>query len=380
MNKPKSEIKVAVALSGGVDSSVTLALLKNEGYDATAIFMENWTNDSFKKYGYGASYTGCTTDQDKADAIRVASHLGIPFEVWNFEKEYQEQVMKYFFSEYKAGRTPNPDIICNKEIKFGIFFDRAMGQGYDLVATGHYARIKNGKLLKGTDPSKDQSYFLCTLGQKQIEHTLFPIGEYKKTQIRQLALRFYLPTAQKKDSQGICFIGKISVADFLKTFIKGHPGDIVTTSGKVIGRHDGIEFYTIGQRHGIKIGGGLPYYVVSKNSVINELVVALGENDPALMASVLLTEKPIWTQGESPKFPLKADVVIRYHHAPASALINKKGNGLEITFDKPEKAVTPGQYAVFYKGDELIGSAVISEARKIGSKEASRLRPALAGL
>ncbi|MGE5392161.1 MAG: tRNA 2-thiouridine(34) synthase MnmA [Candidatus Saccharibacteria bacterium] len=357
MKNAKRQQTVVVGMSGGVDSSVTAALLKKRGFDVVGVFMKNWSQD-FGDYG-------CTWAEDAEDARLVADVLKIPFYVWNFEKEYYDRVVEYFLREYKAGRTPNPDAMCNKEIKFKAFLDKALKLGADMVATGHYARIEKDKagyrLLKGVDPAKDQSYFLYTLKQEQLAKTLFPIGGYFKPEIRKLAKRFGLPNHAKKDSQGICFIGKIDVTEFLRAHIKAEAGEVVTASGRVVGRHYGLPFYTIGQRDGIGIGGTGPYYVVAKKSKTNQLVVTNDPKDKKLWRKEFTMTDLTWT-GRQPKFPLRASVVIRYHHPPYPALLGKPDSGsIKVTFDEPQRAITPGQAAVVFHGDELLGGGVIKK-------------------
>lgn len=341
---------IVVGMSGGVDSSVSAALLKQQGFDVIGIFMKNWSED-FGDYG-------CSWAEDSEDARKVAQKLGIPFYVWNFEKEYYDKVVEYFFREYAAGRTPNPDVMCNSEIKFKVFLDKALQLGADFVATGHYARIEGGKLLKGIDPAKDQSYFLYTLKQIQLEKILFPIGNMKKSEVRKLAKKFNLPNAEKKDSQGICFIGKINVTEFLKAHVKAEIGEIVGTSGQVLGRHDGLPYYTIGQREGMKLGGLGPYYVVGKDLKANRLVVTNDKQDAQLWKRRFLVSDLSWA-GKTPDFPLHTGVTIRYHHPEYQAEIELHDNKLEIFFDQPQRALTPGQAAVIYDGDKLLGGGII---------------------
>jgi len=390
-------------MSGGVDSSVAAALLKKQGYDVIGVFMKNWSQDfaapksgrrstelSEPRSGAGASPSrtgrgdfGCTWVEDAEDARKVAKVLDISFYVWNFEKEYYEKVVEYFLREYAAGRTPNPDVMCNREIKFKLFLDKALSLGADYVATGHYARIKklritnyelkanpqsairNPKiyqLRKGIDPAKDQSYFLYTLKQEQLAKILFPIGEYKKSKVRQIAKKFGLPNYAKKDSQGICFIGKINVREFLKEKIPAVAGEIVATSGQVIGQHDGLPYYTIGQREGMGLGGDGPYYVVNKDFETNRLFVSNDQNDPQLWKKEFTITDVSWV-GNVPEFSLEAGVSIRYHHLNYPAVISKQEteNRLKIVFDQPQRAITPGQAAVIYQGDELLGGGVIDK-------------------
>lgn len=361
--KNRKKKTVVVGMSGGVDSSVTAALLKQQGFDVIGVFMKNWSED-FGDYG-------CTWAEDSEDARKVAQVLGIPFYVWNFEKEYHDKVVEYFFREYAAGRTPNPDVMCNSEIKFKVFLNKALLMGADFVATGHYARIReirstkseirNYKLLKGIDPAKDQSYFLYTLKQKQLAKILFPIGHLPKSEVRKLAKKFQLSNAEKKDSQGICFIGKINVTEFLKAHVKAKVGEIVTTTGQKIGQHTGLPFYTIGQRQGIGLGGSGPYYVVDKNFETNHLVVTNDKEDEQLWKKKFTVTDLSWVN-KTPDFPTHTDVTIRYHHPEYSASIEQiTDNKLEINFDQAQRAITPGQAAVFYAGDELLGGGVIDQ-------------------
>lgn len=350
--------KVFVGLSGGVDSSVTAALLIQAGYDVTGVFMQNWSAD----------FAGCCNlSQDTADARAVANQLGIPFYVWNFEAEYKAKVLDYFFAEYEAGRTPNPDVMCNREIKFKLFLDRALKLGADLVATGHYAQVlaEDGifKLKKGIDPAKDQSYFLCRLGQHELSHALFPLGTLPKSAVRKLALDFKLPTATKKDSQGICFVGQIDIKEFLQTRIKSSPGAIVNGSGEIIGEHQGLAFYTIGQREGLggNLAGG-PYYVVDKKISTNELLVTSDPFDKLLWRSTCIINDLSWVN-HPVELPADLEIVIRYHHEAVAARLEYSTDGqILINFHDAQRAVTPGQLAVIFKGDELLGAGVIIQA------------------
>ncbi len=350
-------------MSGGVDSSVTAALLKQQGFNVVGVFMKNWSED-FGDYG-------CTWAEDSEDARKVAQMLNIPFYVWNFEKEYHDKVVEYFLREYQNNRTPNPDVMCNSEIKFKVFLDKAMKLGADYIATGHYARIsaerRGGrgeiKLLKGVDPAKDQSYFLYTLKQHQLAKAMFPLGEYKKSEIRDMARKFKLPTAEKKDSQGICFIGKINVTEFLRAHVKARAGEVVLAGGKVVGQHTGLPFYTIGQREGIGIGGAGPFYVVDKDVKGNKLIVTNDKEDKQLWKQEFIVTDVSWT-GEAPKLPTQLGVTIRYHHPDYPAEIEEMKDGnLKVKFKDPQRAITVGQAAVFYDRDELIGGGVIQQVK-----------------
>lgn len=353
-NKKK---KIFVAMSGGVDSSVVAALLKEQGYDVTGVFMKNWSDSSFYK-----DKTMCPWVVDQEDARKVASVLQIPFYTFDFEKEYREKVVEYMVEGYKSGITPNPDIMCNKEIKFGIFFDKAMELGADMIATGHYARITNNngiyQLLTGIDTNKDQSYFLYLLGQKQLSRTLFPLGEYTKLHVREMAKKYNLPTADKKDSQGVCFVGEIDVFEFLKTQIPTHKGKIITTSGKEIGEHEGVEFYTIGQRHGIgSPGGGTPYYVIGKDAQKNILYVGEGKEDKELYNKSLIAINPYWITNARPN---TCYARIRYRQALQECEIRyNDNNSLTVLFKEPQCAISPGQSIVFYENDIVLGGAII---------------------
>ena len=363
---------VFVGLSGGVDSSVAAALLKERGYNVVGVFMQNWSEA-----------IGCDWDKERKDALAVAQKLGIPFKVYNFEKEYQEQVIEEFFQEYAAGRTPNPDMACNQKIKFGTFLQRALAEGADLVATGHYARVKKApvftwRLLKAVDQTKDQSYFLATLNQKQLSKVLFPIGDYRKTQVREIAATFGLPTAAKKDSQGICFVGNVALRDFLATRFPIKKGKVINTDGMIVGEHDGVWFYTIGQRHGLRLSGkgvnrDLPYYVVEKDAGANQLTVALGRHHAALYSQSLVVSNIHWISGALPKLPLACQARIRYRQVPQEVILSVVDGlwparpavpvgrlaGGSLVFDQPQWAITPGQYVVLYDGDEVLGSGVI---------------------
>lgn len=367
--------KVFVAMSGGVDSSVVAALLKEQGYNVTGVFMKNWSDSRFFK-----DKTMCPWVEEQEDARKAAAVLGIPFYTFDFEKEYREQVVDYMVAGYRSGITPNPDVMCNREIKFGAFLDKALAMGADYIATGHYARcereIPNPKtqipnkskttrysLLAGKDINKDQSYFLWTLTQEQLARTLFPIGDYTKPEIREMARKFGLPNAEKKDSQGLCFMGDVDVFEFLKSEIPAHKGKIITTKGKEIGEHEGVEFYTIGQRHGIgSPGGGIIYYVVGKDAENNILYVGEGEQDEKLYKNELVMLDAHWVSGEEPKLPLRCQARIRYRQPLQECVISElkaKSYKLKTVFDSHQRAITPGQSIVFYDEDVVLGGGVI---------------------
>ncbi|KKT16343.1 MAG: tRNA-specific 2-thiouridylase MnmA [Parcubacteria group bacterium GW2011_GWB1_43_66] len=367
--KYMSKQKVIMALSGGVDSAVSAYLLKKQGFDVRAVFMKNFTGTHENLAGE------CNWVRERDDAARVARKLKIPFAVWDFEKQYQRFVIDYFFREYKRGRTPNPDVRCNQYVKIPLFLKRASKEGADFIATGHYARKSkeisvmrkdNWNLLAGSDPNKDQSYFLYTLTQKQLQHLLFPVGEMTKPEVRQLAQRLHLPVAGKQDSVGICFVGEVKIADYLRTRLPEKPGSIVNTKGKVLGKHQGLYFYTIGQRSGLGLGGG-PWYVVGRNMKQNKLIVGTLTEQKFIMARTCLTAQPHWIN-EPAKLPAILLVRHRYRHPVFTAKVMKFGNGLKIIFHKPQRAITPGQSAVIYKktraGLVVLGGAVIDKVEK----------------
>jgi len=349
----KRRKKIIVAMSGGVDSSVAAALLKRAGFNLIGVFMKFW-------HGVGSGENRCCSSESEKRARKVAKILKIPFYVFNFEKEFKEKIVDYFLKEHKKGLTPNPCVVCNKEIKFGLLIERALSLNAAYVATGHYARIKQDKnlfhLLKGKDKNKDQSYFLWMLNQKQLERIMFPVGNFTREEVVSLAKKFKLPVLSARKSVEICFIlGDID--DFLKKYIKEKPGRIVSKEGKVIGRHNGLWFYTIGQRKGIKLPSG-PYYVIAKDFKKNLLMVSKNEKD--LAKKELVAKNVNWILGKMPKLPLKIKTKIRYRHGAASAIVYKlKTKNYKLTFSKPQRAITPGQSVVFYKGDELLGGGII---------------------
>ena len=351
--------KIFVAMSGGVDSSVAAALLKERGVDVIGAHMKCWSDN--KNYGDSVSIE-CLAERDAEDARRVAEALEIPFYVFDLEREYRECVFDYMVREYASGRTPNPDVLCNSEIKFGVFMEKARALGADFIATGHYVRKDGAKLFAAVDSNKDQSYFLWRLTPAQISRSIFPIGDYTKPEVRALARKFNLPTAEKKDSQGLCFVGHLDFYDFLREKIPRKTGNVITTSGKKVGEHDGAHFYTIGQRHGLKIGGGTPYYVATKNLETNTLVVAEGAADPELYVKEITVSDMNWLSGVEPGFPFGCEARIRYRQPLQKCRVEQLGNlvsKLRVVFDKPQRAATSGQSAVFYRDDEMLGGGVI---------------------
>ena len=403
MKKPlKKENKVFVGMSGGVDSSLSAALLQEQGFDVTGVYMRNWSDDDHRHYAAASAVasnevSGCHWEEDVEDARKVAAKLHIPFYVWNFTKEYKERVVDYMIEGYKNGITPNPDIMCNKEIKFGIFLEKALEAGADFVATGHYVRrgpviasepgergnlalhpsekeeiasshrllamTKNTEnlLLKGIDPNKDQSYFLHRITQEQLSKSLFPIGELEKSKTREMAKERGLHVWDKKDSQGICFIGKVKIQSFLTKRIKENPGDIILKE-EVVGKHKGLSFYTIGQREGIEVAGPVPYYVAGKDFKNNRLILAKGNMDESLYGKELIAIDTHWISGTEPTLPMECDGMIRYRQKPEKCLVTQqKDESLKVVFSSDQRAITPGQRVVFYNEDECLGGAIIKE-------------------
>jgi len=353
--------KVILGISGGVDSSVAAFLLKEQGYQVSAVFMRNWQPETDDPY--------CTLDQDLSDAKKVCQKLAVPFAVVDFSREYWQRVFQHFLDEYNAGRTPNPDVLCNKEIKFKAFLEYALQSGADYIATGHYVRkeFANGQYLlkKGLDASKDQSYFLYTLGQHELKHSLFPVGDLTKQEVRALAKQIGLENYAKKDSTGICFIGERNFKKFLSEYLLAKPGDIVTPDHQKLGRHDGLMFYTLGQRQGLNIGGvknksEAPWYVVQKNIIHNQLVIAQEGDHPLLMTSKLTCHDVNWVADEVPGDCFTSSAKIRYRQSDQQCSVWKiTDNAWCVEFFQPQRAITPGQSVVFYLGDICAGGGVI---------------------
>lgn len=389
--------KVYVGMSGGVDSSLAAALLKEQGYDVTGVYMKNWTQD--------LPGMVCPWAEDLADAKRVAVQLDIPFKVFDFESEYKQKVVDYMVAEYESGRTPNPDIMCNQEVKFKLFLKTALEDGADMIATGHYAIVDNGRrmnrhspakprqstnselplgrrepspekavqavsqntsefqdvaLLAGIDTSKDQTYFLYRITEEALSKTLFPLGELAKDEVRKMAEERGLITAGKKDSQGICFIGQVGIKEFLGQYVKTEPGKIVDkANGQVLGYHDGAIFYTMGQRHGLDVGGGLPYYVIGKDMAKNEVYVTTNLNDDSLWRHELEISDTHWINDE-PQDGKTYNVRLRYRAPLIKAGLQKSPDGSwRISLHEPERAITPGQSAVVYDGDRVAGGGIV---------------------
>lgn len=344
-------IKVFVAMSGGVDSSVTAAMLKQQGYQVTGVYMKNWTKD--------LPGLSCPWLEDYQDAKRVAVHLDIDFKLYDFESDYRKKVVDYMIKDYQAGRTPNPDIMCNQEVKFKLFLETAIGDGADMIATGHYARIQHDQLLVGLDANKDQSYFLYRLTSSALNTSLMPIGNYEKSAVRQLAHSFKLSTAEKKDSQGICFVGKVGIKDFLLSELgEQSPGFIYDQRQKCVGQHDGAIFYTIGQRHGLSVGGGLPYYVTGKDMIKNEIYVTTDIQDDKLWQKVIQLTDLHWIN-QPPISDRVYKIRTRYRAALVNATLSFNQENVTVHLSEAIRAITPGQSAVLYDGDRVVGGGII---------------------
>lgn len=343
--------RVYAGMSGGVDSSVTAALLKEAGHEVVGVYMKNWTQDVL---GFQ-----CPWRQDLADAQSVAARLGISFKIFDFEAEYRDKVVDYLIAEYRAGRTPNPDIMCNQEVKFKLFLEAAIKDGAEMIATGHYARTKDGQLLRGKDADKDQSYFLHQVTSDALNKTLFPLGEYTKPEVRKLAQERELATAAKPDSQGICFIGEVNIVDFLRAHIPEAPGPIKKLDGTVVGEHIGAAFYTIGQRHGLGVGGGMPLYVVDKDMTSNTVYVTDQLDDPKLQMKEFTIRDVHWIN-DAPQSNKDYEVQVRYRAKTVPATLEQTiGDRWHVVLRDYERAVTPGQSAVVYEDDRVLGGGII---------------------
>lgn len=363
--------KVIVGMSGGVDSSVAAWCLQQQGWQVEGLFMKNWEEDDGTEY--------CTAKEDLADAQSVADALGIHLHTANFAAEYWDNVFEHFLVEYRAGRTPNPDILCNREIKFRAFLDYAKALGADAIATGHYARLAHTSgethLLRGLDSNKDQSYFLHAVSGLQLSQALFPLGAMEKPEVRRIASQLGLVTHDKKDSTGICFIGERRFRDFLQHYLPAQPGDIRSPDGQLLGQHAGLMYYTLGQRQGLHIGGvswaaEAPWYVARKQLATNTLIAVQGSGHPWLYSRRLWLEKPdaqstaYWVDGEGPGLPCRLTAKTRYRQADQACLLEAEGDTIRVTFDEPQWAITPGQSAVFYDGERCLGGAVIERTEQ----------------
>ncbi|MFC4100025.1 tRNA 2-thiouridine(34) synthase MnmA [Paenibacillus xanthanilyticus] len=366
MNQDNSSIRIVVGMSGGVDSSVTALLLKQQGYDVIGIFMKNW--DDTDEFGH------CTAEDDAEDVRRVCEQIGIPYYTVNFEQAYHDKVFAYFLDEYRRGRTPNPDVMCNREIKFGDFLKKALDLGADYLATGHYARVERDadgttRLLRGVDGNKDQTYFLHALGQDQLAKAMFPIGHLPKPEVRRLAEEAGLATAKKKDSTGVCFIGERNFKSFLSGYLPAQPGPMIDlVTGEEKGRHDGLMYYTLGQRQGLGIGGsgtGEPWFVASKDLKENILYVVQGDKHPSLYSYGLTATGVNWISGALPEGSVRCTAKFRYRQPDQGVTITFRADGTtaDVVFDAPQKAITHGQAVVFYEGDVCLGGGTIDQVQ-----------------
>ncbi len=354
--------KIIIGMSGGVDSSVAALLLQRQGWEVEGLFMKNWEEDDTEQH--------CSAAEDLADAQKVADQLNIPLHRVNFSGEYWEQVFAHFLAEYRAGRTPNPDVICNREIKFKAFLEHALGLGASHIATGHYARVSRDSdgshLLLCLDEDKDQTYFLHLLHQQQLAHTIFPLADLRKSEVRQLAKEAKLPNYDRKDSTGICFIGERKFSEFLSRYLPAQPGPIETTEGERIGEHQGLMYYTLGQRKGLGIGGvaerpEIPWFVVAKDLDNNRLIVAQQHDHPLLLSTELHGNQLHWISGTQPMLPLQCQARIRHRQPLQECTIQSIQNGhCQVSFEQPQRAITPGQSVVFYRAGECLGGAVIN--------------------
>ena len=365
-SKPPSDTKVVIGMSGGVDSSVAAYLLKQQGYEVIGVFMKNWEEDDTDEY--------CAAAEDMADAQSIADKLEIPFKTINFAAEYWDRVFEYFLEEYRSGRTPNPDIMCNKEIKFKAFLDYAKILGADFIATGHYARVErvdgDSLMLRGLDANKDQTYFLYTLQQAQLNKTLFPVGELEKSEVRRIAEEQGFVTANKKDSTGICFIGERKFKDFLQQYIPAQPGDIEDDHGNIVGQHSGLMYHTLGQRKGIGLGGMAnaseePWYALEKDMERNVLIVGQGHDHPRLQSSGLTASQLHWVQPDKTPKSFRCTAKSRYRQQDFACHVEQLDDeNWQVTFDEPQRAVTPGQSVVFYDQEKCLGGGIIDQLQK----------------
>lgn len=373
MSFKKKKIKVAVAMSGGVDSSVALALLAKQGYDVIGVFMHFWSETPKEQIELDEFVNRCCSLEAEKMARSVCEKINVPFYTLNIANEFKKAVVDYFLSELKKGATPNPCVVCNKEIKFKLLLEKAESFGADFVATGHYVRLRrerqtlNSKrqmyeyhLLKAKDKNKDQSYFLYNLIQAQLAKYLFPVGDYLKSDVRKMAKKFKLPVWDRPESQEICFISDNNTRRFIGEHLDLTPGKILDTGGKVLGMHSGLPLFTVGQRHGLGIGGGKPYYVARMDYKTDDLVVTSDPEDRLLYRKELIAENVNWISGEIPRNPIKCKAAIRYRHKPEEAIVKFSAGGkYEVVFKNPQRAATSGQSVVFYKGDEVLGGGVI---------------------